>query len=192
MTQTLVTLPQAANLIGKNLRTIQRYISNGKLTPHLKDGRNFIDREELSNKFQIRAETIMTGASNAAAPDQSRADVNRGTPNLAEANHYRDKWENEIQAHAKTREELGVWRGRAESYQNFATKLLASGDKNVSEASNHEKTPNGPNRDFWPQEPASQDNKDSIKPVIGYIVLTIVFIGFLILFYFISIKSGSG
>lgn len=189
----LITLPQAANLIGKNLRTIQRYISSGKLTPRIVDGRNLVDKAEVMSKFHISNEIRKTSLAenNAQTTEPPRTNDINATDNFIGDSHYRDKWESEMKDHAKTREELGVWRGRAESYQNFASKLLAAGDNSVSEVSNNEKPQTTPVRDFWPQEPVRQDN-GSLKPVLGYIVLAIVFIGFLILFYFLSVKPGLG
>ena len=53
MSQDLISLQESAALIGKNLRTIQRYIKAGRLTAHFENGKNFISRSELEKKFKI-------------------------------------------------------------------------------------------------------------------------------------------
>ena len=111
MDNDLISLGEAATFVGKNLRTIQRLIKAGKLTRQQKDGKNFVSRKELESKFNITA----------TKPQES---VVRQAPRVED---YQKKWTDEIQKHAQTREELGVWKGRAEAYQAFAGRLLGEG-----------------------------------------------------------------
>lgn len=116
MSQELITLHEAAELIGKNLRTIQRYIKTGKLTRFDKDGKSFVDKQEVEGKIGI-------------VPPK-KEDVKPSSPPKSAAPgsvDYQTKWVQEIQNHAQTREELGVWKGRAEAYQAFAARLLGNG-----------------------------------------------------------------
>ena len=118
MPDDLISLTEAATLVAKNLRTIQRYIKMGKMTRHQKDGKSFISRRELENKFKIMATKPQESVASEKAEDATKP------PQVKPADDYQNKWVEEIQKHAQTREELGVWKGRAEAYQAFASRLL--------------------------------------------------------------------
>jgi len=178
MSQELITLQEAADLIGKNLRTIQRYIKTGKLTRQIKDGHNFIDVNELKSKF----ETIETQTPRPPEKESSSSDTKGVMDWVQRADTYRDKWENEVQAHAKTREELGVWRGRAESYQNFASRLLNSGAAEQTRSEETTAPKSVPAKDFWPKENLETEKK-YFNPIWGYLILAVMAISSLVLVY---------
>ena len=124
MSQDLIPLTEAAALIGKNLRTIQRYNKAGTLMSHAKDGRSFISCQELESKYSIKETT----ARPPAPPPPVRKETTKTVPPVkTKVLDYQTKWVEEIQKHAQTREELGTWKGRAEAYQNFASRLLGNG-----------------------------------------------------------------
>jgi len=122
MSSDLISLNEAAELIGKNLRTIQRHIKNGKLTRHQKDDKSFVSRREIESKFNIIATKPRESVVSERTEDATT--TRQGQP----VEDYQKKWVEEIQNHAETREELGVWKGRAEAYQAFASRLLGNGN----------------------------------------------------------------
>lgn len=114
----LISLSEAATLVGKNLRTIQRRIKAGQLTRHDIEGKSFVSRGEVENKFRIKNQPLKKLA---GEPPKKSAEISKNELDYAE------KWIEEIQKHAETREELGIWKGRAEAYQSFAARLLGNG-----------------------------------------------------------------
>ena len=119
MSSDLISLQEAAELIGKNLRTIQRHIKAGKLARHDKDGKSFVSRDEVAKKFGIKNQS----------PKIPVGELPNQTERVHKELDYEGKWIEEIQKHAETREELGIWKGRAEAYQAFASRLLGNGNK---------------------------------------------------------------
>lgn len=129
MSQDLILLNDAATLVGKNLRTIQRYIKNGQLSRHQKDGTSFVSRQELENKFSIKDTPV--------PPPMPPIPIRKKTtetvlPAKTKVLDFQVKWVEEIEKHAQTREELGVWKGRAEAYQQFASRLLGNGKNTIN------------------------------------------------------------
>jgi len=122
MSSDLISLQEAAELIGKNLRTIQRHIKAGKLARHDKDGKSYVSRDELTKEFGIKNQSpkIPAGESSKQTTEKVQKELN-----------YEAKWIEEIQKHAETREELGIWKGRAEAYQAFASRLLGNGNADI-------------------------------------------------------------
>jgi len=115
----LITFQEAATILGKNLRTIQRYIKVGTLTRHDKDGKSCVSRDEVEKKFGIKNQS----------PKKPAGELPKQTTKRAQEEiSYEVKWIEEVQKHAETREELGVWKGRAEAYQAFAARLLGNGN----------------------------------------------------------------
>ena len=119
MSDDLISLVEAATLVGKNLRTIQRHIKAGKLARHDKDGKSYVSRDEIEKKFGIKNQSpkIPVGELPKETVEKPQKELN-----------YETKWIEEVQKHAETREELGVWKGRAEAYQAFASRLLGNGN----------------------------------------------------------------
>jgi len=126
MSDELITLPEAATLVGKNLRTIQRYLENGVLTRHEKDGKNFISRSQIEQKFSARGGSAFGGGKFSKRFEEKPKPQTKSPPHGL---NYEEKWIEEIQKHAQTREELGEWKGRAEAYQSFAARLLGNGSQ---------------------------------------------------------------
>jgi len=120
----LISLNEAAALIGKNLRTIQRHIKKGKLTRHEKDGKSFVSRKELEQKFDKFPKRNKEKPKSQKVAVESQTQETKSKP---QGFNYEGKWIDEVQKHAETREELGQWKGRAEAYQNFAARLLGNG-----------------------------------------------------------------
>jgi len=183
MSPDLISLTEAAELIGKNLRTIQRYIKTGVLTRQHRDGKNFISRSELEQKFgkvTKKPEEKPSGEAEASKP-QAAAEVPKSPP---ERRNYEEKWTEEVQKHAQTREELGVWKGRAEAYQAFASRLLGSGEK-IDLDSNHPESmrdkKDEPIVNRLPQMPNS---------LIYYIAFAVLFVILILLFVLIRIYTS--
>lgn len=122
----LITLQEAAALIGKNLRTIQRYIKNGELRKYEKEGKNFVSRQEIEQKFGKFSKKV---EQKPPQPEPKTKEKESSPERL----NYEVRWIDEIQKHAQTREELGIWKGRAEAYQAFASRLLGTGPNGVNE-----------------------------------------------------------
>ena len=183
----LITLQEAATLIGKNLRTIQRHIKNGKLTRHEKDGKNFINRTELEQKLSARGGSAFGGgkiskkseekpsSETEASKPQTAADAHE-SKSPPERLNYEEKWIDEIQKHAQTREELGIWKGRAEAYQAFASRLLGTGPKGVNEKIDLDQNP-----------PAPRPPQISL---LYYIAFAVLFVILILLFVIIRIYTG--
>lgn len=171
MSQDLITLQEAADLIGKNLRTIQRYIKTGKLTRHDKDGKTYVSRDEVKKKFNF------VTPSNVDEIDLQK----KASPSSANDNDFQIKWIEEIEKHAQTREELGAWKGRAEAYQSFASRLLSNG--NSSENAHDPSTPEM-NKNTAPTV-SERVPSPAIKPVVFYLIIGLFGLLFLLLIFFV-------
>ncbi len=181
----LITLTDAATLVGKNLRTIQRYIQNGQLTRHKKDGKNFVSHKELESKFNVKTtkspESVVTQKTEDATKTRQEPSVN----------DYQKKWVEEIQKHAETREELGIWKGRAEAYQAFASRLLGTGPNGVNEKIGLEQNPPESMRNKK-DEPIINVNRSPQMPysLIYYIAFAVLFVILILLFVLIRIYTS--
>jgi len=171
MSQDLISLSEAAELIGKNLRTIQRHIKSGKLTRHDRDGKSYVSRGEVEEKFgkisSIKEKKVV--AEKEPVIEQAKV-----TSKEEKGSDYQAKWIEEVQKHAETREELGVWKGRAEAYQAFASRLLGNG-----------------NVESVDREMAQSENKKSpvyksIK-TYTYLIYGLIGIFFIIILFFVLI-----
>ena len=186
-----LTFQEAATLIGKNLRTIQRHIKNGKLSrhpSHAKDGKNFISRSELEQKFgkvSKKPEEKPSGEAEASKPQAAAEDQVPKSP--PERQNYEEKWINEIQKHAQTREELGVWKGRAEAYQAFASRLLGSGEK-IDLDQNHPESMR--NNAYKKDEPVVNRSPQMPNSLIYYIAFAVLFVILILLFVLIRIYTS--
>jgi len=179
MPDDLISLTEAATLVAKNLRTIQRYIKMGKLTRHQKDGKSFISRRELENKFKIMATKPQESVASEKAEDATKPrqeTVSRDKPELTEAQQYQTKWMEEVEKHAETREELGIWKGRAEAYQAFASRLLGNG--NVESV----------DREMAQSEIKKSPVDKNIRTYI-YLIYGLVGVFFVIILFFVLIVS---
>lgn len=181
----LISLTEAAAHIGKNLRTIQRYLKAGTLTAHPKDGKNFISRTELESKFSVK---------NQPSPPKSETIKPPSPPKVAtqdswqgEAHEYQKKWIDEVQKHAQTREELGQWKGRAEAYQAFASRLLGTGPNGVNEKIDLEQNP--PEIKKEPLVNVNRSPQMSYS-LIYYIAFAVLFVILILLFVIIRIYTS--
>ncbi len=138
MSSDLITLNEAAELIGKNLRTIQRHVKSGKLKKHDVAGKSFISRAELVKKIGVSINTVAEKEAKPAKKPQKGSQEFR----QEETADYQKKWAEELQKHAQTREELGVWKGRAEAYQAFSARLLGNGQVPDAQNLNSQTKPN--------------------------------------------------
>ena len=133
----LISLQQAAKLIGKNLRTIQRYLKTGKISYHQENGKNLVSRKEIEEKILKRSSksNVELAELQEKKPeidntkDELLKSVQENSFWQKEAVKYQNHWINEIREHAGTREQLGHWKGRVEAYQSFAPRLLSNGQE---------------------------------------------------------------
>ena len=142
----LMQLDKAAALVGKSEVTLRRLIKAGKI-PFQKEKTltGFIYRVDPD---QVRAYYHLKGGGTAPAPEETDEKPDRPSrsymPKSAdpvriaiedEGGHaaeywqkrsdlYEDRYHQEVQKHAQTREELGMWRGRAEQAQAMVIKML--------------------------------------------------------------------
>jgi len=185
MSDELVTLQEAAELIGKNLRTIQRYIKAGKLRRHQKDGKNFVSRSELETKFKMSATKPPESVASEKIADASES---RQIPKVED---YQKKWIEEIQKHAQTREELGIWKGRAEAYQAFASRLLGTGAGGGNAPVDLE-----PKVDLEPNPSEIKKGEPMVRSpqisysLIYYIAFAVLFVILILLFVLIRISTS--
>jgi len=156
----LLQLDAAAAQIGKSEVTLRRLIKAGKI-PFQKEKTltgfiYLVDPEAVQNYYQGRdaeilnseefqaAETGDQEVSNKeaktvhATPYKSavRVAVASETGSAVEywqkrAEIYEDRYTQEMQKHSQAREELGMWRGRAEQAQTMLTKLLPASSEEV-------------------------------------------------------------
>lgn len=183
MSDDLITLQEAAELIGKNLRTIQRHIKAGKLTRHLRDEKSYVSRDEVEKKFGKISKGFEEKPKPQATPETQE------TKSPPERLNYEIKWVEEIQKHAETREELGIWKGRAEAYQAFSARLL--GDGKMPEIQPETKK----NDIAVPEVPISSSKNNSImSPLLLYIIMAILFLAlvFVIIIFVIIYRNRIG
>jgi hypothetical protein len=133
----LLPLEQAASAIGKSTTTVRRLVKANKIPfEKQRTPTGFIyllDTDNLKAYYQARDGSIFDEDFPIEAPakagQQVRIAVAGETGGQAEywqkkAELYEDKYLNELTGHAQTREDLGVWRGRAEQAQSMLLKLL--------------------------------------------------------------------
>ena len=133
----LIQLDAAATLVGKSEVTLRRLIKAGKI-PFQKERTptGFIyqvDPEVVRGYYQGR-EAVFTVPETSATHEVASSPRVRvavasdsGTPTeywQKKAEVYEERFNTEMKNHAQTREELGVWRGRAEQAQSMLVKLL--------------------------------------------------------------------
>lgn len=194
MSQDMIALAEAAKLLGKNLRTIQRHIKAGTLTRHYRDGKNFVSRIELESKFKLIGQKPKPVADTPTIKESKTFPTPTPTKTTddfwpKEAQEYQKKWTDEIQKHAQTKEQLGEWRGRAEAYQAFASRLL--GDGKMPEIKPETKK----DEIVAPEVPiSSSKNNSAISPLLLYIIMTILFLAlvFVIIIFVIIYRNRMG
>jgi len=132
-----IQLDAAAALVGKSEVTLRRLIKAGKIAFHKeKTPTGFIyqvDPEVVLAYYNKRESDI--SAASQAVEDIESAPKGAPVPMPAEsavspaywqkrAEIYEERFNHEVQNHSQTREELGVWRGRAAQAQDMIVKLL--------------------------------------------------------------------
>lgn len=154
-----VQLDTAAALVGKSEVTLRRLVKAGKI-PFSKEktATGFIyrvDPEVVRAYYAAREAAVFDEAmiAEAPAPEGHVADpIPVQKPNSVvrvaiasetstaddywrvRAERYEERYNSEVQAHSHTREELGVWRGRAEQAQTMVMKYLPSGEEHERQA----------------------------------------------------------
>jgi hypothetical protein len=151
----LLQLDKAAAQVGKSEVTLRRLIKAGKI-PYQKEKTltgfiYLVDPEKVRSYYQIRGGGMFSDegnleSENVFASMQADAPQPEYMPNMGEpirvavanesgdqssywqkkADLYEDKYNTEVVRHSQTREELGVWRGRAEQSNSMLLKLLPS------------------------------------------------------------------
>lgn len=149
----LIQLDQAASIVGKSEVTLRRLVKAGKIPfERQKTLTGFIylvDPLEVKKYYKIRNGGAYTPEGDGAdeitlntprSANKVRLAVSDETGNQTEywqkkAESYEDKYYTELNTHAQTREDLGVWRGRAEHAQAMLLKLLPAPSEVVLESS---------------------------------------------------------
>ncbi|MCC2631593.1 MAG: hypothetical protein K0S20_292 [Patescibacteria group bacterium] len=147
----LVQLDRAAAMVGKSEVTLRRLIKAGKI-PFQKEKTltgfvYLVDPDKVKSFYKIREGVIVEeGAAmegNASTTEPAGEPVPLRTPSpvrVAVAGEsgspyeywqkkselYEERYNQEVVKHSQAREELGVWRGRAEQSQAMLLKLLPS------------------------------------------------------------------
>lgn len=147
----LVQLDVAAGMIGKSEVTLRRLIKAEKI-PFQKEKTltgfiYLVDPDVVRAYYQSRDADIFGSEEFAATPFEEPAQASRPVEASASKNSsvrvaiahengspveywqkraeiYEDRYTQEVVKHAQTREDLGVWRGRAEQAQTMLIKLL--------------------------------------------------------------------
>ena len=141
-------LDAAAALVGKSEVTLRRLIKAGKIQYNKeKTPTGFIytvDPDVVRDYYRGRDADILTSAAATATvePETPPEDMTRPTADGAvrvavasdnftpgeywqkRSENYEERFNSEVKSHAQTREDLGVWRGRAEQAQSMVAKLL--------------------------------------------------------------------
>jgi hypothetical protein len=135
----LVQLDVAAALVGKSEVTLRRLIKAGKVPVHKEKTLTgfiyLIDPAKLQAYYESRGEVVFESMEEAPTEPVSK---DSGARRLAVAGEnggevtywqkraetYEERYHAELQKHASAREELGIWRGRAEHAQAMLMKLL--------------------------------------------------------------------
>jgi hypothetical protein len=140
---TYTQLDQAAKEVGKSEVTLRRLVKAGKIS-HRKEKTltgfiYLVDPKEVLRHYHAEGGETEAGETDAepqtntshdAQPArQIRLAVTGESGNLSEywqkrAETYEERYYQELENEGKLREELGVWRGRAEQAQNMLVKLL--------------------------------------------------------------------
>lgn len=147
----LLPLDQAAVRIGKSEVTLRRLIRAGRV-PFQKEKTHtgfiyLVDPEKVQAYYQMREGGVFSESSTTAEdPYKEYVEGDAGTPTnsgvrrvavagenqhlyeywLKKSELYEDKFNAEVLNHAQTREQLGMWRGRAEQAQAMLMKFLPS------------------------------------------------------------------
>ncbi len=180
MSQNLISLGEAASLLGKNIRTIQRYIKTGTLKCYQRNSKNYVNRKELETKFNI-ATTLKEDVVEIKEEIEKSPKINDNTTFWQkEAREFQNKWTQEIKNHAQTREHLGEWKGRAEAYQSFASKLLTDGSSGNKNDIKNNHISNDP--DISVDMSSKPRAKKTIDPNIVYYFIGVMVIVFIITF----------
>jgi hypothetical protein len=147
-----IQLDAAAALVGKSEVTLRRLIKGGKIPFHKeRTPTGFIYQVDpdvvLAYYNKREADLFIAGAFEEASPATEEVVTPRvrvavasdsGDPKeywQKRAESYEDRFHHEVKNHAQTREDLGVWRGRAEQAQSMIVKLLpAPGEVRVEQA----------------------------------------------------------
>lgn len=134
----LVQLDKAASQVGKSEVTLRRLIKAEKI-PFQKEKTltgfiYLVDPNEVRKFYKMKPEDAPAPASKTKEPvaPQSppvRIAIAGESGNVNEywqkkSELYEDRYHQELAKHSNTREELGVWRGRAEQTQAMLMKLL--------------------------------------------------------------------
>ncbi|MBU6389378.1 hypothetical protein KGQ71_02575 [Patescibacteria group bacterium] len=142
----LLPLDKAAAQVGKSEVTLRRLLKAGKI-PFEKEKTltGFVyrvDPDTVRAYYRIREGSIedlaRAAGENGESEDDARSESSRKSVRVAVAGEtggaheywqkksdmYEEKYNAEVMKHAQTREELGVWRGRAEQAQAMLMKLL--------------------------------------------------------------------
>jgi hypothetical protein len=139
----LIQLDAAARLAGKSEVTIRRAIKAGKLTAEKQKTQTgfiyLVDAAAVREVFGTRG-AAKPAAEPAGEPEENprhamesqgkvRVAVSGITGNPSEywakrAETYEERYHHELQRNGQLREELGLWRGRAEHAQSLLMKLL--------------------------------------------------------------------
>lgn len=178
MPDDLIPLDDAAELIGKNLRTIQRYLQSGRLKRYEKDDKNFVSRRELETNFPSTTKSAKETTNQTTTPRPQKPSVASGD------NYWQKKWSDEIEKHAQTREELGQWKGRAEAYQAFAARLLGNGETNIN-VDNLNQAP-----EIKKDEPVGVNRPPQNYSFVYYLAFAVLFVILILLFVLIRIYTG--
>lgn len=141
----LIQLDKAAALAGKSEVTLRRLIKAQKI-PFQKEKTltgfiYLVDPEEVRKFYNIKVDSAPKSTEELPKSPSSQSGVriavagDSGNANeywQKKSELYEDRYQQELIKHSNTREELGVWRGRAEQTQSMLMKLLpAPGDVEV-------------------------------------------------------------
>jgi len=195
----LMQLDAAAALVGKSEVTIRRLIKAGKVPfqrektltgfiymvypDHLRAYYGSGLSEEETAKAEAAAAEVRAEGATTQTATAVRVAVAGETGNFAEywqkrADLYEEKFQQEAARHARTREELGLWRGRAEHAQGMLMQLLPAGDVKPEESAAEAAA-------------GSDQNGSSIWFVIITVLLVIILVAAIGAGVYVYLKNGS-
>jgi hypothetical protein len=195
----LLQLDKAADAVGKSEVTLRRLIKANRI-PYEKQKTltgfiYLVDPDSVRAYYQQRGgvpDGEVPVSSNSAFVTTANGSVRvavageSGSPSeywQKRAEAYEEKYFHELTAHSETRQELGMWRGRAEQAQAMVLKLLPARQEFTVEAAQHEKAPKKPEKE------KSEEKSSTFSTVMAYFLAFLIILA--VVSYFLLSRQGN-
>jgi hypothetical protein len=197
-------LDKAASAIGKSEITLRRLVKANKI-PFQKEKTPtgfiyLVDLDQVRAYYQAREGFVSAAVESPESSERANVPAdsftNHGTAvRVAVAGDmggaaeywqkrselYEDRFHGEVMKHAQTREELGMWRGRAEQAQAMLVKLLPGAQtESVRELSRGEVVPTSKENKPRPSNNAGNGILVFVLSIVGVLVVGVVILLFIL------------